>query len=200
MTATENPQIGAVSLDDWLAEDDVPFELMDDRDERLERLNTLLAGYSDPFERLGADEWLGCPTCCGFDYVSIAVKAGEDTVAIRFDTGLRAPAASVREVNKLIMLSNIRFRVVGFDPLPAEGGPITFTYTLGNDALGLTADEDAWETLCACDGDDDDDLPEEGAKLLTTTLHLAGKTARDYVPRFNSIIYGGAGALQANRL
>ena len=174
-----------------------PHETFGERAGRLERLDALLAERGGLFFRTGEAEWRGAFPLCGLNYVTIRVRADGGTVHFRLDHGIRVPADRAREANKYIMLKNIELRLKGLDPLPREGGAVTFSFQLDAERLGLDAEEDEWELLR--DNDDDgngDGSPERGEKLLETAMRLSRGTVRACIIDFNDIVYGRMGALE----
>lgn len=155
------------------------------------------------FVRVG-DEWVGCGHRIGCGYAETRVSLCDEGVNVLINTGIRVKKEHMREVNKLVMLGNVEFRVSGFDLVNAENDTITFSFVLGKDHLLAQNDKNKGEeslprsfpagkqgplALMRC--------PAGGDSSLSHLIQLAMSTVDVYLIKFNEVIFGGKTALEA---
>lgn len=161
----------------------------------------VLTSHPVPFAKDG-DMWYGMPLSFGCCYAEIQVHHEDSLVGVVIDTGIRVPARSREEANKLILLGNNTFRLSGFRPLDQGETAVVFAFNL--DKSVLENSEEPQETDEEPDNDGGSDFLSRLGRMirgrqdedtLSLCLGLALSTVRAYAPKFNAVVYGGRTAL-----
>lgn len=164
-------------------------------------IERVLASHPIPFAKDG-DVWRGMPLSFGCCYAEVQVRSAGSLACVVVDTGIRMPARSREEANKLVLLGNNTFRLSGFRPLEQGESAVIFAFNLDKSILESSEEPPGASEPPDNDGGDgflsrfgrmirgrqDDDT-------LSLCLGLALSTVRAYTPKFNAIAYGGRTAL-----
>lgn len=165
-------------------------------------LDESLVVFSEVGDGMVEHTWAGHTVVSGCGYCEVVAVLSGDSLRISLDTGIRVPRERMREVNKLIMLKNGRFRVNGFEFVRSPDETVKFAFSLSESQLrgeevkklpsdSYEAGREIRERLLAMA---EREYGREGS--LARYLQLAMSSVSDNEQGFNRIVYGGEKALE----